>query len=188
LVYNENNTGRADNWNNRANMRIEYKFDSLNSVLVQPRISFQKNETLNALSGVNSTPEGTVSQLTSGNFSNHHGYNFSSPLLYRHSFAKRGRTISLNLTPGLNSTDGDANNHSLTVYSDTTAADTINQTVNNQSDGFSNITELTYTEPIKKSGQLSLTYRNNYSQLQRNSHIHLTFLTVPSRINSRADT
>lgn len=163
LVYSENNTGRSNNYNNRANMRLEYKFDSLNSILFQPRISFQKNNSVTALLGVNSTPEGPLSNLRTAYLNEQNGYSISAPLLYRHSFLKKGRTISLNFNPTINENEGNSNLNSLTTYTDTTSTDTLNQFSDNFSEGKAIQSEMTYTEPAGKSGQISVTYRSNYS-------------------------
>ncbi len=163
LVYTENNTGKSNNYNNRANLRVEYKFDSLNSILFQPRVSFQKNKSATGLVGLNSTPEGPQSNLTSAYLNDQDGFNFSAPLLYRHSFSKKGRTISLNLNPSINQTEGNSKLNSLTTYTDTTGSDTLNQYSDYISDGRGLVSELTYTEPAGKNGQISVNYKNNYS-------------------------
>jgi hypothetical protein len=44
LLYNEVSNKNIINSNHRANLKIEYKIDSANSITVQPRITFQLND------------------------------------------------------------------------------------------------------------------------------------------------
>jgi hypothetical protein len=82
-------------------------------------------------------------------------------LLFRHSFAKKGRTISLNLSAGYNHKSGETYLNSLNekfdafgVPTDTSTNQFKDQLVN----GSTYSASLVYTEPIGKKGQLQLNY------------------------------
>ena len=164
LIYSEDNFNKTENINHRANIRLEYKFDTLNSILFQPRVSFQKNTGRNALSGNNTVKNRRASDAISSNNNDLDGISFSSPLLYRHSFNKKGRTFSANINTGFNQNKGNGDlNSVITYYSDTIPPDTMNQISGQNSHSWNNTTELIYTEPVGTMGQLSLSYRRSYT-------------------------
>src|SRR6185369_1356462 len=86
---------------------MEYKIDDKNSIIFTPAISLQKNNSTNDLRGISyltaTDTLGTIKSITSNSTS---GYNSNNNLLFRHAFAKKGRTISLNLSAGINHKDG----------------------------------------------------------------------------------
>lgn len=163
LTYTENAGSQSLNINHRANMRFDWKIDSLNSILFQPKFTYQDNEGSSTLSGINQRNDTLLSNTQNNYSSNLTAVNFSAPLLYRHSFgAKKGRTLSLNLTPGYNNSKGNSNLLSYTNYfADTLATDSLNQLANLDKQGYVLSTNVTYTEPISKKAQLMFTYANN---------------------------
>ena len=164
LIYKEDNINKTENYNHRSNIRLEYKFDTLNSILFQPRISFQNNIGNNNLLGSNTDINGKISDAVSSNSNNLNGISFSSPLLYRHSFNKRGRTFSANINTGYNENKGNGDlNSVISYFPDTIPADTVNQIYDQNSNSWNSSTELTYTEPIGKLSQLSISYRGSFT-------------------------
>ncbi|WP_020529268.1 TonB-dependent receptor [Flexithrix dorotheae] len=166
--YEEINNTQSDNYNNRLNLRIDYKIDSFNSILIMPSLSFQKNMS-DALVEGNTTQFGELlSQTANETINELGGYNFSNNLLYRHRFKKQRRTLSISLTNGLNSKDGENSLDALNYFpSDVPVyADTIDQLTDINNNGYSVGTSIRYTEPISKKGMLQLNYDLNYSDNQ----------------------
>ncbi len=166
LTYTEQSKSSSTNVNHRANIKIEWKIDSLNSLLFRPRLSVQQNKGNSSLSGVN-----MQSDITTGSTENDYnskliGINFSAPLLYRHSFHKERRTFSVNITPGYTQSTGKSYLYSTSLYIRDTiqTADTINQLAKLDKQGFSLSSSLVYTEPISKKSQLMFTYGANYNK------------------------
>ena len=159
--YSETDLSSAKNFNHRVNLRLEYKIDSSNSILFTPSLSYQKNSSVYNLDGLSfltsANPLSTTKSSTTANTS---GYNSNNNLLFRHAFAKKGRTISLNLSAGLNHKDGDTYLSSLNRYFDSTGTRTINtdQLKNQLVNGSTYSASLVYTEPVGKKGQLQLSY------------------------------
>src|SRR5205823_6443637 len=56
--YKENSSSTNNNYNNRANLRIEYKLDSSNTLIITPTASFQNNTSGSTISGINSLQSG----------------------------------------------------------------------------------------------------------------------------------
>ncbi len=106
--YDETNTSSSNNYNHRINFRLNYKIDDKNSILFTPSLSFQKNSSVRSNDGMRYiTASELVSTANSATNSDNSGYNSNNNLLYRHAFAKKGRTISVNLTAGYNHKDGE---------------------------------------------------------------------------------
>ena len=159
--YDETVLSSSKNFNHRINFRMEYKIDDKNSIIFTPAISLQKNNSTNNLDGISYlTPTnllGTVKSITSNSTS---GYNSNNNLLFRHAFAKRGRTISLNLSAGINHKDGNTylNSETVTYKGGFVTSDTVAQFTDQLVDGHTLGASLAYTEPIGKKGQLQINY------------------------------
>ena len=169
LVYNENNNTNSDNFNNRVNFKIETKIDSMNSIVLQPKLSFQSNKGAKELLGLNTKEAVTLSNTENSSSNNLSGYNISVPILYRHAFAKRGRTFSINATPTITKNSGENLLYTLnTYYRDTLFyGDTIDQKSKILKTGNSINGNVSYTEPLNKNNFLlvnyTVVYTDNYS-------------------------
>ena len=165
LTYSQSSVNSSINTNHRANFRIEWKVDSLNSFLFQPKFSYQKNDGSSSLAGRNMLFADSISNTINNYQSNLWALNFSTPILYRHAFGKRGRTISINASPGYNQTKANSNLLSYTgYYSDTLTTDTLNQISNLNKQGYVLTSTVTYTEPLSKTSQLMFNYSNNFNK------------------------
>ncbi|OYU97812.1 MAG: hypothetical protein CFE21_05000 [Bacteroidetes bacterium B1(2017)] len=166
-LYKDSTGSVTDNFNNRFNLRLEHTFDSFNSIIYTPRVSFQNNSTKSdqfAGNFMNDT-------MLNATFTNKHpvntGYTISNNLLLRHKFEKLGRTISLNLGHDLNRKKTETDQ-----YSDIFAIDTafvlnkrsIKQQSKSITNGTTYSTNLTYTEQLTKVTQLQVSYNPSYTQ------------------------
>ena len=167
LTYTESSAANSTNINHRFNFRLDYRIDSTNSILFQPRITLQKNTGTNNLLGENAQLDTALSQTDNDIKTKLNGINFSAPILYRHSFTKKGRTFSVNLTPGYNNNIGNKYLKNVTAYlSDTLAADTLNQLSNLDKEGFTFSSTINYTEPLSEWSQLQFSYINTTNSSQ----------------------
>ncbi|WP_192821101.1 outer membrane beta-barrel protein [Rufibacter sp. LB8] len=169
---NENSLSDAKNQNHRANLRITYNIDSANSIIIRPRLSFQKNDgmslTNSRFSSINDLQN---NRLLINNFDNNFqselfGMNINNSILYRHSFAKRGRTISLDVSNGYNQNDGDSRSDISYLRDLQNEGDDslvyLSSTLDNK--GITAGANVNYTEPLTQNTQLQLTYATNYSK------------------------
>jgi Outer membrane protein beta-barrel family len=151
------------NQNNRVNFNIETQFDSSNSMILRPNISFQhtdnENNTTSAATKGKLNLNNSVSRTTSIN----DGYNGALEATFRHRFAKKGRTYSIGINLGGSTNDGSGTNRSINQYYTQNRVDTINQINNSNSDGKNFSTTLAYTEPIAKNQLLEFNYTYSYS-------------------------
>ncbi|MDF2453239.1 MAG: hypothetical protein K0S26_2743 [Bacteroidota bacterium] len=165
LVYNESNTTQSDNYNHRLNFKLETKIDSMNSLVIQPKLSSQFNKGEKMLLGSSSREAFILNSTQNKTSNNLFGYNVSSSFLYRHAFLKKGRTFSINVTPGTTRNSGENKLYSMNnYYRDTLSyGDSINQKSAILKHGNSINGNLSYTEPLNKNSFLLFNYTANYT-------------------------
>lgn len=164
LSYNETSTTNTVNQNHRFNFRMEYDIDSSNSLVITPRLSLQNNQYRKDLLGGSYVIEGVPdSRIVNNNSAANTGYNFSNDILYRHKFAKKGRSVSLNLGTQFNNRTGNGEIYSLNEYLlfDTTLLD---QKYDLASDGYTLSGNLRYTEPLGQKSMLMFNYAPSYNE------------------------
>ncbi|MGF2413940.1 MAG: outer membrane beta-barrel protein, partial [Ferruginibacter sp.] len=139
---------------------LEYKIDSSNSIFIIPSISFQDNKS-ESFSNTK-TIGGKIDSSTSVNngTSDRSGYNIRNSIMFRHSFPKRGRTISFGFNTGWSKNDGtsvtnsDYKYYKLGIETDSLA----NRFTDNYTTGTTIGGNIAYTEPIGKKAQLQIDY------------------------------
>lgn len=157
--------------NHRINFNIESKLDSVNSLVFRPNITIQ-NSTPSSTS-TTSTTGGEIgvpiNSSTSNTYSFNSGYSISGAnLQLRHKFAKRYRTISLDINFSNSLNKGDGYNYSVnTFYKPYSKVDTINQYYTDTTKSYTISPTISYTEPIGKNQVLELRY--NYAHNENNS-------------------
>lgn len=173
-MYDEANLTDADNFNNRLNLRMEYKLDSNNSFIFSPSLSFQNNDRDNAVNGVRYyTANELLSRTLFSSVSDNSGFNSNNNLLWRHRFAKPRRTLSVNINAGFNKRDGESYLQSVNEYYNGMAEnDTINQFKDNYTKGYNLSTNISYTEPIGKKGQLLFSYSPSVSKTSSDQEVY----------------
>lgn len=161
-AYNELSNTESKNHNHRFNVRFEYTIDSFNSLIVTPKLSFQNNQYTTDLLGNTTLGDAPAGLTRNQNNSNNNGYSFSNNILLRHRFAKKGRTVSLNIGTQLNEKNGDGKLYALNQYiNDTTLLD---QQYTVYSNGYTISPSVVYTEPMGKKGQLMINYSPSYTK------------------------
>ena len=157
----------SDNYNHRVNLRLEYKIDSSNTLIISPSLNFQNNRSVT--SAISQTLNNTDTANISANNTNsdREGYNLRNNILYRHAFAKRGRSISINLSTALNKNDGESYIFSKYRFFDAMGVGTDSlqdQYTLNPTNGYSLSSNINYTEPIGKRSQLQFNYSPSYTK------------------------
>lgn len=162
------------NQNHRVNFNIDHKFDSTNSFIFRPNISFQNTQTQSAQTSAYANTQKDPVYNTNGNSDQkNHGINGSYDLLLRHKFAARFRSMSLDLNMSNTTNDGNGDNSSLNQHFIPSAyTDTINQKIITSSTGINFSPTLSYTEPLGKNQILEMNYNYSYS---RNTSVHNTY-------------
>ncbi|MEO6405589.1 MAG: TonB-dependent receptor [Ferruginibacter sp.] len=171
--YDESSLSGTKNFNHRLNLRMEYKIDSSNSLIFAPSISFQKNDRDNVVNGVRYYSfSDLISKTRYTSTSNNSGYNSNNNLLFRHAFAKKGRTVSVNLSLGANHKVGDTYLESINEYYNPTETDSIQQYTSLLVNGTTYSGNIAYTEPIGKKGQLQFNYSPSVSKNKSDQQVY----------------
>ncbi|HTJ50688.1 MAG TPA: TonB-dependent receptor [Cyclobacteriaceae bacterium] len=158
--------------NHRINFALDHQIDSANSIKFTTAATYTTQD-----QNLGSTGRTTLTDSTLRNesqrltLSNANNVNLNSSLLYRHRFAKKGRSISANFTLGLAGTNSDGSLQSTNVYyGEVVSNQNINQVNNqkNQSEAYG--LTVSYTEPLGNRKYLEFNYsvRNNLNQVSKN--------------------
>ena len=168
--YSETGKDESNNFSNRANMRIDYKIDDNNSVLISPTISIQKNHLSTGFNGQTMLNTSKLNESLSLLISDQTAINFSNNALFRHRFAKRGRNLTFNLNNAFNNKTGDNSlNSSNIFYGTRPSIKLLNQQSNSNAATWSIGSSVTYSEPIGKKNMttfvsLGVNYNENNSE------------------------
>lgn len=149
------------NTNQRINLRLEYKIDSSNSLFIIPSLSFQNNSS-NSISALKSYYGLNDSSNTSliKNMTDKDGYNIRNNILYRHSFAKKGRTVTLGFNTTFSKNNGTTTSDARyrIFHSGMPADSAVNNFYDNATNGNVIGGTIAYTEPVGKKSQLQIDY------------------------------
>lgn len=168
-IYNETAENLTHNRNHRFNMRFDWKVDSVNRIIIQPRLTLQSNGNKNPLTGTtynSETIQNILSQLKNGYVNNSTGYNGGVNLNFMHSFKKQGRTISVSVNPGFTNQTGETDISNWSKFSlggnviDTNKL----QRLDIGKNGMTLNGNLTYTEGLDSNHLISVIYTGNLNQ------------------------
>ncbi|UEG48519.1 outer membrane beta-barrel protein [Ferruginibacter lapsinanis] len=174
-LNNEYTISGSNNYNHRINFRIEHKFDDKNSLNITPSFSYQKNNSSNYLTGTRVYSNGDpISNTINNSDRKTSGYNFNNNILYRHAFAKKGRTISFGIGTSVNEKQGDTYrlNDNLYTKIPSDIADSSNQFTDVFNNGYQLSANIAYTEPVGKKGQLQFNYSPSYSKSKSDQEVN----------------
>lgn len=169
-VYSETTRDRAINYNHRFDMRLEYDIDSSNSLIFRPRLRYQDNSSLGLLSGRNQTTGLLpINSTETSNSREQAAWQGEIDLLWRHRMKKQGRTWSVRTEYNFNQrttrSELQATNQffgltdSLQLIDQESTAEGAAQTLG---------LEISYTEPVGKIGQFSVSYRPSINRQKNN--------------------
>lgn len=161
--------------NHRFNLRLTYAIDSFNSIVFTPNISLQHSENRRR-SNVESAAQNSVQNYrindnytSAANEGN--GSSWNSNLVFRHRFAKRGRTFSVSLSNAWSSNDRNSlTNAKLGFYNrGFKYKDSLVQQTAYTNNGTGNYgIGVSYTEPVGRDKVLELNY--NYNDNNSSNH------------------
>lgn len=145
----------SENHNHRANLRIEYDIDTMNSLIIVPRFSLQNNNSSSQFDGIISGGS-ILTQTIEESMSDNLGYNLGNDITWRHKFAKKGRTLSVRNSVSFDKRRNDA--------TDLATIDSVPdfQYTDGSTNNFTVNTNLNYTEPLGKQSQLQLNLNNRF--------------------------
>ncbi|MES2849101.1 MAG: outer membrane beta-barrel protein, partial [Bacteroidota bacterium] len=157
------------NLNHSLNINADIQLDSFHSIKINA--AFSQQDTKNRSLGNYKTITDKNSLLNDGssdNVADNSGYNFTTGILYRKKFHRKGRTFSVNLQGNFNNSDGNGRLKSLTRFYDTAGVLLSNDSINQQSTSHADLNGYTarvvYTEPIFKRSLLEFSVGRTYNK------------------------
>jgi len=170
-IYTELTSSKTDNINHRFNFRLQYDIDSASTLVLTPRLTYQDNSKTKLFSSQTNFQELILNQNNTNTNSKNDGLMFSGSALYTHKFVRKGRTFSFNMSVDDNQSEGHSYLKSNTYYLDSLVNQ--DQYTKNKGDGKSYSANLSYTEPIPKSGQLAISYYSSFTNSYNNKSNYL---------------
>jgi hypothetical protein len=171
FLFEQNSRQNNTNNNHRANVILDHKIDSANSIRWTNTFSFNQTESRQQSESETLTSEGELqNESESLTLSSGSTMNLNSNLLYRHRFRKKGRTLSTNLTFNLSQTDRDGTlNATNTFYSPMFSEQILNQLNFQTTDNTSYGASISYTEPLgnRKYLEANYTFNQNRNEVNR---------------------
>lgn len=169
--YNENSAQVNTNDNHRATLVVDHKIDSANSIKFSNNIAYSDSKQQSTSQSKTTTTDNFLQNESNRfNTSGQKNFNLNSSLLFRHRFAKKGRSFSTNLTAVINQSDGEGSLQSNNEFfgpkpEKQNVIQRNTQTNANQTYGAT----LTYTEPLggRKYLEASYAFRTNRNEVNR---------------------
>jgi hypothetical protein len=175
-VVNKIQSGISRNYNDnhRANLRLTYTIDSMNSVIYTPNWNLQNSESNRTDSSesfnTGKTDQSKVNDSRSIRENNGDGTNWSNNITFRHKTSKKGRTFSINLTNSVNNNERDGSTMSRIGNFRNgvkTRETVINQISRQKTESKNYNAGISYTEPMGRDKVLEFNYR--YSKNENKS-------------------
>jgi hypothetical protein len=166
-VYNEDFLSTMKNANHRLNFKFDIALDSMNSLVINPKVSYQGNNREQTTGGT--TVDGSndlINNINNRTLNDTKGLNASTSVLWRHRFAKPRRTFSANITGTYNVKEGNNGQLSSSRYYDELGQDSlaeIDQHTDNNTNGYGVNGRFSFTEPMSKSWSSEFYYAPAYS-------------------------
>jgi len=170
-TFNQNSKQLSNNDNHRANLTIDHQIDSANSLKFVAAATYSESELNTQSQSETITADNTLQTESDQNsYSAQNSMNVNSNLLWRHRFAKKGRTLSTNLTFGVTQTDSEGSIQSLNqYYTNTPGEQQILQTNTQTTDNLTYGATVSYTEPLggRKYLEANYNFRTNQNDVDR---------------------
>lgn len=173
-----NRTENSQSWgNNRsdnfgANMRLEWKPDSMTQIIFRPQFQYNKNRKLQSSETAYYLNDSIENNYNESAFysSDGDGINFSGDLWFNRKLNRKGRSFTVRLSGGYDNSDVDGFNYSKTSFSDHSVQDSIiDQRFTQKDNGYNWRVRLSYVEPLGRNNFMELVYniRNTHSEVDK---------------------
>lgn len=175
--YNENNASNTKSNNIGADIRMEWKPDSLTQIIFRPSFSYSNNRKReSSMFNTLDTYQDTINIGKSNYESDGEGYNLNARLEFSRKLNSEGRTLSGSFNGGLSDSYNKGLNYSNTEYRMTTTPGQNNELIDQRfrydNKGFNYRVYLSWVEPIGHNNFIQATYsiRQNKQESLKNSY------------------
>jgi hypothetical protein len=167
-LYTEPGSSARDNYNHRFNMGIDWKIDSFNSLKITPSFTWQNTNTAAQKTYTTFGTKGEkLLQGVNDTYNKSQGYNASATALYRHRFARKGRTFSAQVNIGHNASDADGGQYTYNDYTNNGAGGRRDSVLNQQNTtaatALNSGISLSYTEPVSRRSLIEFSAYHNFN-------------------------
>jgi hypothetical protein len=158
-VYTEDSRSTTFDTNHQFNLRMDYKINERNRLIITPRLSAQQNDGVSYFLGRTVTDNGPINQTTNNFTSESFNLNFDNDIHYSHQFAKQGRSFSTSLNTSYSASNGDSYRLSENIfYTRPDRNNLLDQYTRQDRTGYAWEGEVSFTEPVGQNGQVELEY------------------------------
>jgi hypothetical protein len=162
----------SKNDNHRGTLQLDHNIDSANTLRFIANGSYSESEqnTLSQSETRKLTDNSLLNENQRTTFTGQKSLSLNSSLLWRHRFAKKGRSMSTNLSLGLSSTDSDGTlNATNKIYNQTPGENLVEQTNTQSTDNQSVGATVSYTEPLggRKYLEANYNFQTNNNDVDR---------------------
>ncbi|WP_026946288.1 outer membrane beta-barrel protein [Algoriphagus marincola] len=158
--YQESLINNVENFNHRANARIEADLNDKNSIIITPSFSIQNNRTFSDRDALTLGNEGdSLSALRSVSEAETKAFNISNNITYRYKFDKPRRTLSTDISTTWSNRDQLSDLEAASRDFQRNQLDTTIQETVALNDGFNYRVNLTFTEPLGEKGMGTFGYQ-----------------------------
>ena len=163
-VYNQRSETTSTNRSHSTSLNLEYKMSDNNHFGIRQSFSFNNSQRLSQVNGNTLINGNEINSTDNKTFSKSNGENWNTALSWRHKFAKKGRTLSVETTLSQSESTGVDTVRSVNNFS---SGDISNQDFNQLTTPIGSTENLSgrvsYTEPLGEKKSLRLSYRKSYS-------------------------
>ncbi|MEX1239730.1 MAG: outer membrane beta-barrel family protein [Cyclobacteriaceae bacterium] len=171
FTFNQNSIENNSNSNHRANVTLDHKIDSANTLRVTSNFSLNETDSEQHSTSENKRPDGSfASENERGYSSGEINTTLNSNLLYRHRFGKKGRSFSTNIQLRFNRNETRGILEAInTFYGENPMEQVLKQNNKQSTDYLSYGATVSYTEPLGKGKYLEANYnfRQNTNEVIR---------------------
>lgn len=206
-VYTQNLLSKGDTYEDQRNrshsrdenvnmdVRLEWKPDSMTTLIFRPTLSFNTSESIETDLFSTTRVAGDTVNYGNADYNSHgKGKNIGGNLNFNRRLGKVGRSISVGLNVRSNDSENKAMNISNTFYTGKRADDLLDQRITNSNSGSNLSGNLSYVEPLGKQKflQFSYNYRQGSSQSDKDTRTrdeegnYTVFDTKYSKLNDNS--
>lgn len=206
-VYTQNLLSKGDTYEDQRNrshsrdenvnmdVRLEWKPDSMTTLIFRPTLSFNTSESIETDLFSTTRVAGDTVNYGNADYNSHgKGKNIGGNLNFNRRLGKVGRSISVGLNVRSNDSENKAMNISNTFYTGKRTDDLLDQRITNSNSGSDLSGNLSYVEPLGKQKflQFSYNYRQGSSQSDKDTRTrddegnYTVFDTKYSKLNDNS--
>jgi outer membrane receptor protein involved in Fe transport len=175
FTENKNSLGTNLNTSHRLNVTLDHKMDSLNSLKLTTRLGYSETDRNTQSFSQSLTGQNEIqNESDNRNATTGEGVNLNSELIWRRRFLKKGRSMSVTGSLGLNDSKrkGELDAVNRFFNNQNTRTDSIQQTNLQNNNTFNYGANASYTEPLGKRRYLEFNYAFNQNNNDQNQEVY----------------